>query len=372
MPVAFVNTIDRYVLRMLLVQYAIALGVMVSLNVTLDMFVNMDEFTERHEPLTTVLANMFSYYWPNVFLYFTQLSGVITLFACMAVIARMRRQNELTAILASGVSLYRVARPIIGFGLLTTTLLVVDTELVIPSVAHLLARDHDDVGSVDMREVLFLEDRDGALLSARNFDPKTKHLHRLLLLRRDSEGTVIQCVEADGAVWEPPDALRHTGRWRLERGRSISRGIVSGQTLGPRSAVIEEFPLYFESDLNPEAIQLRQSEGWLRHLSLAQLSELEKAGMADPAAVTRARHTRTSAPIMAMLLLLLGLPFFLDRSPANILGDAGGCIILCGLCYVCGFVAQSVRTETASAWIAWLPIFVFATIAVVLIDRIRT
>jgi hypothetical protein len=73
-----------------------------------------------------------------------------------------------------------------------------------------------------------------------------------------------------------------------------------------------------------------------------------------------------------MLLLLLGLPFFLDRSPANVLGDAGKCLSVCGLCYVVTFVAQNIRSETASAFPAWIPIFIFGTLAMVLLDRVRT
>ena len=114
------SLIDRYILRALLSHYLIALGVMISLYVALDMFINMDEFTEHGEPFFSVLASIVHYYWPNVFLFFSQLSGIITLFACLAVIARLRRMNELTAVLSSGVSLFRVARPIVAFGIATT------------------------------------------------------------------------------------------------------------------------------------------------------------------------------------------------------------------------------------------------------------
>ncbi len=161
--------LDRYILRSLLINYVITLGVMISLYVVLDMFVNMDEFTEQGYPVSTVISNIVDYYAPNVFLFFAQLSGVITLFACMATIARLRKQNEVTAMLASGVSLYRVAAPIIAFGLASTALLVIDTEWLIPSVAHKLARDHDDVDGKKAYEVLFQRDRNGALLSAGRF-----------------------------------------------------------------------------------------------------------------------------------------------------------------------------------------------------------
>ena len=94
------SIIDRYVLKALLANYLIGLGVMMSLYVTLDMFVNMDEFTEQGYPIPTVIRNIISYYWPSLFLYFAQLSGIITLFAAMATIARMRKLNEITAVLA--------------------------------------------------------------------------------------------------------------------------------------------------------------------------------------------------------------------------------------------------------------------------------
>lgn len=376
------TVLDRYILRSLLINYLIALGTMISLYVALDMFVNMDEFTEQGYPLPTVIGNIVSYYWPNLFLYFAQLSGVITLFACMTTIARMRKLNELTALLASGVSLYRIAAPVIVFGIAMTALLVADTEWLIPAVAHKLARDHDDADGKRAFEVLFLRDRGGALLSAGQFHPTRRDLRRLLVLTRDETGSVVETVEADRATWEPPDVLRPFGRWRLERGRQTTRvrtaTAMEQSSLGPREDKVVSYPSYYESDLSPEAIQLRQSEGWIRFLSLRQLSELEHRRQsnllpsADRWRIVQTKHTRRAAPIVSMVLLLLGLPFFLDRSPGNVLSDAGKCMISCGLCYSSTFVVQNIRPESGSALFAWIPIFVFGTLAVVLIDRIRT
>ena len=88
--------------------------------------------------------------------------------------------------------------------------------------------------------------------------------------------------------------------------------------------------------------------------------------------LVHARNTKIAAPLMSMILLLLGLPFFLDRSPANVLSDASRCMVVCGLCYVSSVVAQNLRPESGSAFLTWVPIFIFGTLAVVLIDRIRT
>ncbi len=366
------TVLDRYLLRSLLVNYLIGLCVMLSLYVVLDMFVNMDEFTEHGYPAFTVLGNIVSYYTPNLLLYFSQLSGVITLFACAAVLARMRKLNEMTAILSSGVSLYRVARPVVIFGVVMTGLLVVDTEWLVPSVAHKLSRAHDDADGKRAYEVLFLRDKGGALLSAGRFHPESRDLERLLVLVRNDEGAVVQTWEADRATWEAPSSIRPEGRWRLDRGRMTSRSPGAESGLGPRENQRLSYPAYYESDLSPEAIELRQSQGWVRFLSLAELRELESDQTTDRASIVHTRHTRIAAPIVSLLLLLLGIPFFLDRSPANVVGDAGRCLLVCGLCYVVTFVAQNIRSETSSALPAWIPIFIFGTLAMVLLDRVRT
>lgn len=364
--------LDRYILRSLLVNYVIALSVMISLYVVLDLFVNMDEFTERQRSLAATLLSMASYYGPHTFVYFSQLSGVIALFACLATISRMRRQNELTAMLGSGVSLYRVAAPVLAFGLATTALLVLNAEVLIPRVAHLLARDHDDVDGSRAYGVYFLPDRDGALLSAGRFYPRSQDLRHLLVIRRTPEGNIAQTIEADRATWQPPTATEPVGRWLLERGLQRTRTIHADAGLGPTGERVIEAVTHFESNLGPVEIELRQSEGWIRYLSLAQLRRLQESGLAERDLAIQTRHARVAAPIVGLVLLLLGLPFFLDRSPANVLTDATKCLVACGLCYVSTFVAQSVRTADASALPSWIPIFIFATLAMVLIDRVRT
>ena len=366
------TVLDRYLLRSLIVNYLIGLGVMLSLYVVLDMFVNMDEFTEKGYPLKTVIANMIDYYVPNLALYFAQLGGGITLFACASVLARMRKLNEVTAVLASGVSLYRLARPVVIFGAIATGLLVFDTEVIVPTVAHKLARKHEEASSTHAYEVMFLKDRDGALLSAGRFEPDTGVLKSLLVMLRDESGAASRIIEADAATWEPPTETRPLGQWRLERGKSTSRITQHAGALGPRGSQVVAFPEVYPSDLGPREIEVRQAEGWIRFLSLSQLRELAARATADHATIMRTRHGRVVTLIMSLLLLLLGLPFFLDRSPANIVGDVTKCMVVCGLCYVMTFIAQSIRLDSVSAIVAWIPILIFGPLAMVLFDRVRT
>lgn len=366
------NTLGRYILRALLWNYIITVAVMLSLYVLLDLFVNMDEFTEHGRKVSQVIADIADYYAPNLLLYFKQLSGVIMTFACLATAARMRKQNELTAMLASGVSLFRLAIPIVGFGLATIALMVITTEWIIPKYAHKLARDHDDVGGGQTYDVLFMSDRGGALVSAGRFDTRAEEMNRLLVLTRDEDGRIIESVEADRATWQRDPSNPSKGHWRLERAKQRSRMRSPEGGLGPQGAVVESYPVVYDSDLSPEVIQLRQREGWIEFLSLAQLNEIEPRDNVEASAILRTKQARVTTPIISMILLLLGLPFFLNRAPASVLSETGKCTLFCGTCYVISFLAQSIRAGELTSLVTWAPIFAFAVIAMVRLDRIRT
>ncbi len=369
------TTLDRYLLRSLAINYVIALAVMMSLYVVLDLFFNMDEFTERGGSVSGVLVSVVSYYWPNLFRYFGQLSGVITLVACVATLARMRRLNELTAVLASGVSLFRVAAPVIGFGLFTTLLWVVDTELVVPRVAAQLARSHEDARGQKTFGVWFLEDGDDALLSAQQFDPVTGTLRRMMVLKLDETGTVSSVIEAEQAQWEEIDGHPNAGRWVVSRGVERIRNNALEATFGPGQGTQSERVRHYESELDPLSIQQRQSAQWVSLLSSRQLGALAGREMTDAlaAAVQQARHRRFATPIISLVLLLLGIPFLLDRQPGTILSDLAKCVVVCGTCFAVTFASHgTINADSFSALPFWLPIIVFVPVGVVLMDRIRT
>ena len=366
------STLDRYLLRSLMINYAIALAIMMSLYIVLDLFVNIDEFTESSAPTLVVARNIASYYGAHCFLYFSQLSGVITLFACLATLARMRRANELTAMLASGVSLYRVAVPVIAFGLAASALWYLDVEVMVPRIAHYLARSHEDAGGTRSRAVWFVKDNETDLVSALEFIPARDEMRHLLILERDRDGAAVSVIEADRANWVPLAGHPAGGHWRLERGVRRYR-VIDDSALGPRDAMRSAPIDHYESSLNPATVEVRQAQQWLNFASSTRLTKLARQDPSLAERVRRIRHGRFAAPLVHVLMLLLGLPFFLSREPANVFADAGRCVVVCGLCFVVAFSSENfVVTSTLSALPAWLPIIVFSPVAVVLFDRMRT
>lgn len=383
--------LDRYLLRSFLVNYALSLFVLISLYVVLDLSFNADEFTESMTDgpqqqssflggVLKVVGNIIDYYVFNIPLYFAQLAGVITLFAACVTLARLQRQNEVTAVLSSGTSMYRLAMPIIFAGLAMNALLILDQELLIPGIAPKLARPRDNVeGARIHRDLWYIKDADGRLFSAQEFSPKEQEITGLIVLDRFTDlsdaanyGQLRSVIRADRARWD-----ERNGGWALtQRGfrLDISRQAESvmtdvGEKLTP---VATDF---YKTDLSPSNLLLRKSAQWLDFLSLGQIKLLQKRGDVDPIRVARIRHTRFTLPISNMVLLLLGIPFFMNRLPGNVLGQGAKALAICAIAFLTTFLGQQVVGTTGGFWQAlpyWLPVFIFGPIAVLLLDNVDT
>ncbi len=165
------------------------------------------------------------------------------------------------------------------------------------------------------------------------------------------------------------------GRWAVSRGVERLRADGADAQFGPGEET-QAHPIHFyEGESDPATLQQRQSAQWVALLSSSQLADLGKRDMPEAlaAGVQQARHRRFAAPLVSLVMLLLGIPFLLHREPGTILSDLAKCVATCGTCFVVTFVTHTaLGSGSFSALPAWLPIIVFLPVAVVLVDRIRT
>ena len=134
------TTLDRYIVRTFTTSLVLWFIVLMAVRVMADLLFNFDEFAEAGENLAERLQWIGTYYsWQSI-VYFAELGGVVVVCAAVFSLARMNHTNELTAMLASGVSLYRVLFPIVVGSVIVGGLIFADREFLIPSVSHLLVR----------------------------------------------------------------------------------------------------------------------------------------------------------------------------------------------------------------------------------------
>lgn len=361
------KTLDRYILRAFFVNYLIALSVMIGVYVVIDLFFNLDEFTkDSQQPVAVTVRNILDYYGHNMLMYFAQLAGVITVVAACCTLGRMHRANELTAVLASGTSLHRVALPVILAGLAMNLAWLVDQELLVPRVADKLARPHSDIQGATVYPVWFLADRDNTLVSAREFHPGSGAIRGFIAMHRDARGRMTRIVRADAAHWDPERRV-----WSLTVGieeRLAGDEVDAGGGPGRRSVNT------YAGDITPEDVVIQQASAWTAFLSLADLSAIQRR-FADDIGFTKVKHTRITTPFVNMILLLLAIPFFLTRERVSLIVAGGRGLLVCGLCFVLAFMGQNAdfgQIISNPALPVWLPVLLFGPLAVLLLDGIRT
>jgi lipopolysaccharide export system permease protein len=376
--------LDRYVILTFLKNYLIAFFVLIGLYITLDMVFNFDELVQVQDRsvATTgvdsailVIKAAADYYFYQTFYIFVQLSGMIPVVAAAFTLIRLSRFNELTAMLASGVPLLRVASPIIIVSLILNGLLLLDQELLIPQIIPKLVRSRQDAGQETASKYFQIpamqDDRAGVLNVARyKPGPGDPVMYEFTLIERDKEERPIAKVTASRADWDPA-----TRSWLLTDGTRV-KGLLYNE---PRT--IDNAVASYKSSITPEEINLYRSGNYVELLSTRRIEELlDRPQSYGTLALLRVKHARFTQPLVNIILLLLAIPTVLSREPTKLKAAATKCLVLTGLCLASSFLGQQMAGQPptgslASHWpalMAWAPILIFGPIAVFLLDRVET
>ena len=215
------KTLDRYILRSFLFAAVTWFLIFMSLRVLIDMFVNFDEFAKQKVSVSETIFHICNYYGYNSLVYFVELGGVIIVVSAVTTLVMMNRTNELTAILASGVSLHRVLWPIVGMAVLLSGLVVLDQEVIIPRVSDKLVWSHDDVPGTVEFPVRMVTDRTQAVWYARRFKQRLDSMETVLVFLRDKDGNPLGYIQGRRAQ---PLRLEGEAGWAISDSTLVRAG----------------------------------------------------------------------------------------------------------------------------------------------------
>lgn len=361
--------LDKYIAKNFLIGYGISFAVLIGLRILIDLFVNIDEFTEHADLGVLVICyNIISYYAMQSTLYFRDFAGMITVVAAVFSLGRLVKNNELIAVMASGVSLKRTIVPIVVLSIIFTLVLVIDQELIIPPLAPKLVRSHDALPGEETYDVDFINDSNGALICAQQFHVQTSTLKWPTIFTRlkipnTLRWTVTGQITAREAVYN-----FEKQRWDLVD------GLFTEKAHAKPPVEIK----YFQSDIGPEDIPIRQRAAHKTMLSWRQLSQLAESGtkVKDVAQLYSQKHFRITDPVINLIMLLISLPILVCRDPKTMKTAIIVSFSITTTCYIVTFVCKLLAAEVLfnimpEVW-AWLPIIIFFPVAFVEIDSMKT
>ena len=279
---------------------------------------------------------------------------------------------------ASGISLYRVAAPVLIAGMALSVLTLPVQELLIPRVADKLLRTKSTVryDRVQSKAVYFTPDDRGNLLTAARFevrgdaDNTTATLEGVRVLQRDEAGGLQRRIAADTAVWVPQNQA-----WRfVPEGRATKPELSANNFSG--DAAMPEPVSELQTELSPDVLLARQATIYVRLLSLARLRDLQNNPAVEPAMraeITRTIWGRLSLQGMNLLVLVMGLPFFLAVGSANLLMQSLKAAAVCISAWGGGLIMlQAGAGLLPPVLAAWLPVVLYLPASAFLLSLVRT
>jgi LPS export ABC transporter permease LptG/LPS export ABC transporter permease LptF len=365
---AFPSVLDRYVLRSFLLYFAVIVAALVLLIEIVTFFLDLLNDVIRNQIPVSMVLDYFAYLAPQLIYVTTPLAVLVAVLVSFAILSQ---HNEITAAKASGVSLYRLALPVLIMATLLSAGLFLFEQFYVPA-----ANRHQDAvrNRIKGRPAQTYYQPDRRWIVGENFriyyynffEPQQRLLGGVTVFELDPQTYELsRRVSAARARWEP--SLQG---WIFEEGwmRELTSQSVER---------FEEFPVRFFPEFHePPSYflkEVRQSTQ-MNVLELrGYLQDLQQSGF-DVVPLSVQWHRKFSFPLFALIMALIGLPFAFSMGRR---GALTGIALSLGIGIVFWatnslFEALGNLNELPPVAAAWSPNLLFGLGGLYLFLRVRT
>ena len=350
--------LDRYLLRRFVVALSLSIVALLLIAIVVDLTENVDTFIDHQAAVTQILLYYLYHtpYWIILTLPIATLMG--TLFA----LTGLARRNEITAMKAAGISLYRILAPLLVFAALFSGLAFLFADRVLPSATFRYNSIRDEIRSYSRsdgsRRQVLLQDVDGQYIFARSYDARRRKAHEILW-ERHREFRISERVTAQRLEWRDPGWILFEGR----QYRFTADGIETSAFDTLRLVRMTLEPADFER-------QQKKPE----EMNFGELRRFISRARANGEDVTRQLvdlHLKISFPATCFIVVLLGAPLGANTRRSGLANSFGVGILICFAFYSCVKMGQALGWNQILAPMlgSWLANIVFSLFSAVLLWR---
>ncbi|HVY70852.1 MAG TPA: LptF/LptG family permease [Verrucomicrobiae bacterium] len=368
--------LDRYLLRELLLPFAYCFCGFLVFWISFEFVSEMDEF-QRNHLLALDIARYYLIRTPKMLVDIVM--PVSLLLSLLYTLTNHSRHNELTAMRAAGVSLWRVCVPYLAVGVALSAAAFAMNEYWVPTSVEraddVVRRYQPDAQGARLwhRNLNFLNSRDQRIWSIGAFQLKTHELRGVHVEWKEPDGSARKLM-AESANWT-------NGAWHFSRveeflyhpSNSLPDKVVTNELAMPE---FSETPELIKSEIK---ISTRGSFKESRKLQFSTRDILEYEAM-HPNMTPRDRdwlntklHERLAAPFTCLIVVLIAIPFGTPSGRRNAFAGVASSIFICFAYFVLKeFSLASGTGGHVPPWLAaWLPNFCFAALGIGLTFRVR-
>lgn len=358
------RVLDRYITRRFIQTLLFALVAFTIIYLVIDYVQSLDEFIDRSVP-RSVVALYYIYYVPFVIVL---AFPVAMLLSSLLSIGQLARNNELLAIKASGVSLYRIIAPVIGVSFLLSLTVMYFGERIVPLTNQKKAdikRERVDriPKSVPRRLTnIYYQDSPTRRIFIGYYDARTKRARKVSLQETlPRRLTVSRRFDAPEMVWQD-------STWILVHGyqRTFTNGVV-------KAVAFDSLPCG-DISLRPEQVaKVEKQPEEMSYEELESFIEEVRRNGGDTARWMVDLYLKVSFPFANLIVVLLGASLAANRRRSGV-AMAFGLSLFISFFYF-GFVklGQTLgHSGTLSPFLsAWLGNIVFFVAGILILIRSR-
>jgi LPS export ABC transporter permease LptG/LPS export ABC transporter permease LptF len=321
LDITFPSIIDRYVLR----EFLKVLGLVIMSTAALFLIVDYTNISRDIRLNKIPFHTVFAYYRFVFFGILNYTLPISVLVATLVTFGMLSKNNEVTAIKSSGVSLYRIALPIIVIAGVMSLLTYLLMDFVLPysnrRVEQIASRikGKKTVASAQQQQKLWFLGKGRYLINFLSYDRNTQRLSQVQIFEmHPTEFRLTRRVYAESAKWDGQG-------WVFERGFMISfadDGVTTTYTPinAPLRLHYAERPADFATEVKaPDQMTFAQLRRYIE--------TVRKSGYAAEELSVKLYH-KTSWPFLSLVMTLIALPFAFKIGKRGALYGVGIALIL--------------------------------------------
>lgn len=361
----FPNILDRYIIRKYLVIFSLVFLSLLSIFVIITFFERIDNVYE-HNKSFLLLLEFIRFSIPEFVHY---ILPVTALAATLLTLGLLTKSNEITAMKACGISLYRVVLPVLLLGFVASFSSFYLQENVLPYANKRAEEIWNKINDVPPRSYSYLDQRwvlgkeKDRIYYYNYFDPERSAFSQLSIYDIEpSSWSLKKRIYSEKGYLKDKNLSLVNCWWReFEKGRPTKFERDKKLEVAP----VEEKSYFLKEWKEPD----QMSYGELR----AYTKEIEERGF-ETAKFKVALNYKLSFPLASLIMTLLGIPFAFSMGKRGTLVGIGLSLVIAMVYWgTIGLFKSMGDVSYLNAFLAgWGPAMIFGLISFYLIFTLRT
>jgi lipopolysaccharide export system permease protein len=345
--------LDRYLVRGFLRIFMISLVCITALYLIVDFFDRISTFVDSGASVGTIVR----YFFYKAPLSISRVTGFATLFSALFCLGMLTRTQEITAMRSNGISVKRMALPLLIVSAFVCFFSFFWNEALVPIFAHQAQTIFKtEVKNKKQQSMFGTADiwmrGEGSFVNVNNFDTSTSTLQGVTIFLLDRDFSLRALMEIPRARWNGE-------AWQAEN-------VVEWHFLPDGKLVNQKATAAPPISETPDDLKLlaRDAEEFTFFDLQKQISDMKSKGI-DATAQEVDLETKLAFPLISPLMILIAIPFALKKPMTGSMAMSFGVAMLIGFGYwvlsaFCISLGHSGALPPRTA--AWVPNAIFALV----------